>query len=71
LVQTNLEDAVLTGCRIYGISAWNVKLSEGTKQQDLVITRPDEPTGVVDNIEVARFIYPQGHSRGNRQQGLG
>jgi hypothetical protein len=34
-----------------------VKLSEGTKQQDLVITRPDEPTVVVDNIEVAQFVY--------------
>jgi uncharacterized protein YjbI with pentapeptide repeats len=57
LVDTNIVDATLTGCRIYGISAWNVKLSEGTKQQDLVITHADKPTVVVDNIEVAQFIY--------------
>ena len=43
LVETKLVNAVLNGCRVYGISAWNVKLSEGTKQQDLVITPPDEP----------------------------
>ena len=57
LVETNLVDAVLTGCRIYGISAWNVELSEGTKQQDLVITAEGEPEVTVDNIEVAQFVY--------------
>jgi len=31
LVESNLEDAVLDGCRIYGISAWNVKLSKHTR----------------------------------------
>ena len=34
-----------------------MKLSEGTKQQDLIITRPDEPEVTVDNIEVAQFVY--------------
>jgi hypothetical protein len=57
LVGTNLVDAVLTGCRVYGISAWNVKLSEGTKQQDLVITDTAEPEVTVDNIEVGQFVY--------------
>ena len=57
LVATNLMDATLTGSRIYGVSAWNVKLSEGTKQQDLVVTPPDEPEVTVDNIEVAQFVY--------------
>jgi hypothetical protein len=57
LVETNLENAVLTGCRIYGISAWNVKLSQGTKQQNLIITHADEPEVTVDNIEVAQFVY--------------
>ena len=57
LVETGLSDAVLTGCRIYGISAWGVKLSEGTKQQDLVITDQGEPDVTVDNIEVAQFVY--------------
>ena len=47
----------LTDCRIYGISAWNVKLSEGTKQQGLIITPPSEPAVTVDDLEVAQFVY--------------
>jgi uncharacterized protein YjbI with pentapeptide repeats len=57
LVETNLVDADLTGCQVYGISAWNVKLSDRTKQHDLVITGPPEPDVTVDNIEVAQFVY--------------
>ena len=43
--------------RIYGVSAWGLKLSEDTKQHNLIITRFDEPEITVDNIEVAQFIY--------------
>ena len=57
LVETNLTDAVLTGCYVYGISSWDVKLSENTKQQDLVITGLGKPKVTVDNIEVAQFVY--------------
>jgi uncharacterized protein YjbI with pentapeptide repeats len=56
LIDTDFSVADLTGCRIYGISASRLKL-EGTKQQNLVITRADEPTVTVDNIEVAQFVY--------------
>jgi hypothetical protein len=35
---------------------WRSKL-EGAKQQNLVITRIDEPQITVDHIEVAQFIY--------------
>jgi uncharacterized protein YjbI with pentapeptide repeats len=56
LVETDLTDADLTNCRIYGVSAWELKL-EKAKQQNLVITDEDEPTITVDNIEVAQFVY--------------
>jgi hypothetical protein len=46
----------LTGCRIYGVSAWNLKL-ENAKQRNLVITGAGEPEITVDNIEVAQFVY--------------
>ena len=36
---------------------WGLKLSEGTKQENLVITLGDEPEITVDNIEVAHFVY--------------
>src|SRR5262249_6492145 len=61
LVDTDLTGADLTGCRIYGVSAWNLKLKR-TKQQNLIITRPDEPAITVDNIEVAQFIYLMLHN---------
>src|SRR5262249_868072 len=52
----DLTGADLTGCSIYGVSAWNLKV-EKAKQQNLIITHPDEPEITVDNIEVAQFIY--------------
>ncbi len=56
LVRTNLERANLTACTIYGISAWEVDLTEAT-QIGLIVTRPDQPTITVDNLEVAQFIH--------------
>jgi hypothetical protein len=56
LVETNLIDATLTDCRIFGISAWNVKL-ERTKQQGLIITPIKEPAVTIDDLEVAQFVY--------------
>jgi hypothetical protein len=56
LTGSDLSGADLTGCRIHGVSAWRLKL-DGAKQQNLVITRRNEPTITVDDIEVAQFIY--------------
>jgi hypothetical protein len=56
-LEADLTGADLTGSRIYGVSAWKLKLDETTKQQNLVITNPDEAAITVDNIEVAQFIY--------------
>ena len=56
MVEVNLEGACLTGCKVYGISAWDLAL-ENADQANLVITSPGEPTITVDNIEVGQFIY--------------
>jgi uncharacterized protein YjbI with pentapeptide repeats len=61
LIDTDLTGADLTSCRIFGISAWRLKL-ERAKQQNLVITDRDEPAITVDNIEVAQFIYLMLHN---------
>ena len=54
---TQFREADLTGCRVYGASAWGLVLSEKTKQHNLIITDEGEPEITVDNIEVAQFIY--------------
>jgi hypothetical protein len=56
LVLTDFANADLTACRIYGISAWDLKL-EGAKQENLIITSPGQSEVTVDNLEVAQFIY--------------
>jgi len=56
LVETNLTGTTLTGCSIYGISAWSLKL-EGATQHNLNVSPYGEPTVMVDNLEVAQFIY--------------
>ena len=56
LTSANLTGANLTGSRVFGVSAWEVRADQAT-QSNLVITRPDDPTITVDNLEVAQFVY--------------
>lgn len=56
LVETRFENAILSKCRIYGISAWNIDL-EGATQSDLIISKEGEPEITVDNLEIAQFVY--------------
>ena len=39
-----------------------MKLSEGTKQRNLVITDQDEPEITTDDLEVAQFLYLMLHN---------
>lgn len=57
LVDADLTGANLDECRVYGISAWNLKVDEETKQSNLIITRPYEAKVTVGDIEIAQFIY--------------
>ena len=56
LTEADLTDADLTGCRVYGASAWDLKL-DGAKQHNLVITPDVQSAIMVDDLEVAQFIY--------------
>jgi uncharacterized protein YjbI with pentapeptide repeats len=56
LVGTNFRRANLTGCFVYGISAWDVNLTEA-HQQDLVISRYPDLAVTTDNLELAQFLY--------------
>ena len=60
LAMANLEGSRLINCDIYGISAWDLLLSNDTQQSELLInaSRRDGTTisFQVDDIEVAQFI---------------
>jgi uncharacterized protein YjbI with pentapeptide repeats len=55
-IGTELKNADISGCRVYGISAWDLK-TENLKQDNLIITKNDEPEITVDNLEIAQFVY--------------
>lgn len=56
MVNTNFSTATITGCHIYGISAWDLNL-ENTIQKDLVISKKGDPIITIDDLLVAQFIY--------------
>jgi hypothetical protein len=55
LINSDLSHADLTGARIFGLSAWELKLDRAV-QRDLVITPPWEPEIVADDIDLASFL---------------
>lgn len=58
LVGADLRGTNLSGCRVYGVSAWDVQSDDNDAlRRDLIVTRSDQPTVTVDNIEVAQFVY--------------
>jgi uncharacterized protein YjbI with pentapeptide repeats len=57
MLGTILHDADISGSLVYGTSVWDLKTNQGTKQNNLIITRAGEPEITVDNIKVAQFIY--------------
>ncbi len=56
IVEANFEQAKLSNCKVYGISAWAL---EGTPkdQSNLLITASDEAAITVDDIQLGQFIY--------------
>lgn len=56
LVETNIDQTIIEGCRIYGISVWNLKNSP-LISSNLIINCADQSTITVENLEVAQFIY--------------
>jgi uncharacterized protein YjbI with pentapeptide repeats len=55
-VETQLQNSNLSECRVYGLSAWNLKTTD-TIQKNLVITPQHEASITVDDLEIAQFIY--------------
>lgn len=57
LVGTDIRGANLSRCRIHGVSTWDLKVDEFTRQEGMIITPADVPAVVIDDVEVAQFIY--------------
>ncbi|HSG18875.1 MAG TPA: pentapeptide repeat-containing protein, partial [Anaerolineae bacterium] len=49
------EEVDLTGSWVYGISAWDINLTDSI-QRDLVITPENQPVITVDDLEMAQFV---------------
>jgi Pentapeptide repeats (8 copies) len=66
LVYTRLHHAILENCGAYGVSAWNVELDD-VKQANLYIGKGRDSTIIIDNLEIAQFLYlMRDHSSGPR-----
>jgi len=57
LVETTLTGADITGSNVYGASVWGVKTDGKTRQTGLIVTPSSDPPIMVDDVEVAQFIY--------------
>lgn len=62
MISVRLNGTILTDCKIYGVSTWDLKGLDEAEQSNLVITDSLEPEITVDNLEVAQFIYILLHS---------
>lgn len=56
LVETDFRKANLCDCSVFGVSAWDIVLAD-TEQQNIKITREGDCPVVVDNVELAQFMY--------------
>ncbi len=57
LIETNVTDAVFTGCAVYGISVWNLQGKAKDESNLCIRSNELEPIITVDDLEVAQFIY--------------
>jgi len=57
LIEADISSANLTSCKVYGCSAWDIKTNQKTIMQDLIVNREDQLSMMVDDIEIAQFIY--------------
>lgn len=56
LTQVNFKKATILNCRVYGISAWDNDFAD-SEQKNLSVNPLERPTILVDELEVAQFIY--------------
>lgn len=57
LVESDMSGAILSRCKVYGISSWDIITDDETKQDSLIITPVGDQEIAVDNLEIAQFLY--------------
>ena len=55
-VSCDFSNTQMKECHVYGVSSWDLNL-ENAVQENLIITKDEQPTITVENIELAQFIY--------------
>jgi uncharacterized protein YjbI with pentapeptide repeats len=58
MIKTNFEGADISGSRVFGVSAWDLNLTEATQSNlGIMPLMRMAPTIEVDSLEVAQFLY--------------
>jgi pentapeptide repeat protein len=57
LAEAGIEGAILTGCQIYGTSAWNLRGTPRDQSNLVIRANPQDPAVSVDDLEIAQFVY--------------
>ncbi len=55
LLRTNLENAILDNCAVYGTSLWDVNMAD-SRQRDLDIMPAQQPVLSVDSLQTAQLV---------------
>lgn len=55
-VSSDFSNTVMKDCHVYGISSWDLNM-ENSVQNNIVISKEDQPLITVDSIELAQFLY--------------
>lgn len=57
LAEAGIEGATLTGCEIYGTSAWNLRGMPRDQSNLVIRANRNDPAVMVDDLEIAQFVY--------------
>ena len=57
LAEAGIEGATLTGCEIYGTSAWNLRGTPRDQSNLVIRATRNDPAVSVDDLEIAQFVY--------------
>ena len=56
LIGASVDAAKVSESKVYGVNVWDL-VGEFGEQEDLIVTRSDQPIITVDSIKIAQFIY--------------